>query len=125
QVRETVTHLFSFGRFEDVRVYASARDAGVALVYELVPIHPVDRVTFTGSRGAGINIGQLRQTVLERYGASPPVGRASGLATVVEDELRRHGYLHPVVKPSTLVRHSPDRATLVFDIAAGERARVG
>ena len=40
-VRETVTHLFSLGRFEDVIVEADAAEGGVALRYELVPAHPI------------------------------------------------------------------------------------
>src|SRR5262249_19438567 len=48
QVRLSVSHLFSLGRFEDVRVDAQAAGAGVALVFELVPIHPVARIVFAG-----------------------------------------------------------------------------
>src|SRR4029079_13763388 len=69
QVRESVTHLFSFGRFEDVRVSASSSSDGVTLLYDLVPSHPVDRVLFTGIRGPGIDVGDRRRAVLERYGA--------------------------------------------------------
>ena len=44
-VRESVVHLYSSGRFEDVRVLADAAPAaGVALHYELVPLHLVERI---------------------------------------------------------------------------------
>ena len=49
QVRETITHLFSLGRFEQVTVDASLAAAGVALRFDLVPIHPVTRIDFEGA----------------------------------------------------------------------------
>src|SRR3979409_535862 len=45
EVRESLTRLFSLGRFEDVRVDASMSGGGVALVYELSPIHPVTKIS--------------------------------------------------------------------------------
>jgi len=42
-VRETIAHLFSLGRFDDVRVDASIEGSGVGLRYELTPIHVVSR----------------------------------------------------------------------------------
>src|SRR5215471_14130555 len=49
EVRETITHLYSFGRFEDVQVKAEpAADGRVTLLYELQPIHIVTRVEFRG-----------------------------------------------------------------------------
>src|SRR5262245_13999923 len=85
--RESVTDLFSFGRFEDVRVRAAGTAGGVALLYDLVPVHPVDRVVFRGTRADGIDTKALRRSVLERNGASPPIGRASDLARILEDQL--------------------------------------
>src|SRR5207248_8213383 len=125
EVRESVTHLFSFGRFEDVRVRAGIAEGGVTLVYDLVPIHPVDRIVFTGARAAGIDTSRLRRAVVERYGASPPVGRATDLARIVEDELRQRGYLHAQVAPRAELRHEPDRATLVVALEPGARTRIG
>src|SRR5262249_34556987 len=48
QVRESIAHLFSLGRFEGVSVDATLIDGRVALSYELVPIHPVSRIRFVG-----------------------------------------------------------------------------
>ena len=53
QVRETVTHLFSLGRFEDVRVDAALDGGRVALRYELSPIHPVDECRVRRRREGG------------------------------------------------------------------------
>ena len=76
EVRGSVVRLFSLGRFEDVNVEASLVGSGVALVYDLIPIHPVTKITFAGALDApGIDVGQLRRAVVDRYGASPPLGR--------------------------------------------------
>src|SRR5215212_565512 len=48
QVRETVAHLFSLGRFEGVSVDAALESGLIVLRYELMPIHPVSRINFTG-----------------------------------------------------------------------------
>ena len=86
-VRDSISHLFSLGRFDDVRVDATLADAGrVALRYELSPIHPVTRIQFTGPLSVpGIDIGQLRRAVVDRYGTSPPLGRVEELKQLVSD----------------------------------------
>src|SRR5579872_5309515 len=74
-VRASLTRLFSLGRFEDVSIDASVAGAGVALVYELSPIHPVTKITFVGKLDApGVDVGELRSAVVDRYGTSPPLG---------------------------------------------------
>src|SRR6185503_12094125 len=64
QVRETVAHLFSLGRFEGVSVDASLEGGTVALRYDLIPIHPISRITFAGPLPiAGVDQGALRRAV--------------------------------------------------------------
>ena len=126
EVRVSITHLFSLGRFEDVRVDASLAGDGVALRYELSPAHPVSKIEFAGALGApGVDEGQLRRAVVERYGVSPPLGRAAELAGLVADTLRERGYLHADVTPRADLTHAPERATLVFTIDPRARTRVG
>jgi outer membrane protein insertion porin family len=125
QVRETVTHLFSLGRFEDVRVDATLENGRVALRYELSPIHPVATIRFAGAAGPGIDRGALRRVIVDRYGASPPAGRAADMRRLLEDALAERGYLHPSVTINAETEHSPERATLVFTIQPGDRTRVG
>src|SRR5260221_12841004 len=87
-VRATISHLFSLGRYEDVRVHAGAAPGGVALVYELVPLHPVARIEFAGDMAAaGIDRNRLRRALVDRYGTAPPVGRAADMARLVDSEL--------------------------------------
>jgi outer membrane protein insertion porin family len=125
-VRESIAHLFSLGRFEDVRVRAEAGERGVALVYELVPVHPVTRISFEGVRGvAGIDPERLQTALVDRFGSSPPIGRSADMARLVEDELRARGYLRARVTPQVSLEHDPDRATLVFRVDPGVRARIG
>ena len=46
EVRETIAHLFSLGRFQDIQVEAFDADGGVRLRFNLEPIHPVQKVEF-------------------------------------------------------------------------------
>ena len=125
-VRETVSHLFSFGEFEDVRVHATGGEAGVELLFELAPIHPVHRVVITGLTGvAGADEGRVRQALVDRFGASPSPGRASDIARFVETELGRRGYLHARVASKIALEHAPDRATLILSVEPGARTVVG
>ena len=125
-VRESITHLFSLGRFEDVRVDAALAGNGVTLRYELSPIHPVSKIEFAGALHApGVDQGQLRRAMVDRYGVSPPLGRAAELAGIVAETLRQRGYLHASVTPRADIAHAPERATLVFTVEPHSRTRVG
>ncbi len=124
-VRETVTRLFSLGRFEDIRVHADNEDGGVRLLYDLVPVHPVQKIDFRIlSKAPGVSESRLRRELTERYGASPPIARAPDLVRVIEDDLRAEGYLHPAVTPGSELEHAPDRARLVFTIDPGPRTTI-
>ena len=126
QVRETVAHLFSLGRFEGVSVDATIEDGRVALRYELVPIHPVSRIRFAlPSGGRGIDEGALRRAVVDRYGSTPPLSRVADMTRILADALRERGYLHPAITPHPEIEHAPERATLVFTIDPGPRTTIG
>jgi outer membrane protein assembly complex protein YaeT len=127
QVRESIAHLFSLRRFEDVRVDATLEDGKVALRYDLVPIHPVARIRFEGDvvNAPGVDVGVLRQAILDRYGTSPPLGRLAEMTRIIDDGLRERGYLHSTIVPHPEVEHAPERATLVFAIELGPRTTIG
>src|SRR5258707_9366626 len=49
-------------------------------VYQLSPVHPIEKIAFLGNTAApGIDVGQIRRAVVDRYGTSPPLGRTSDL----------------------------------------------
>ena len=111
QVRESIAHLFSLGRFEDVRVDATLVNGRVVLRYELVPVHPITRIRFEGPGGPGIDTGALRRLLTDRYGASPALGRVAEMTRVITDALREQGYLHPVAVTSRADDRARSRST--------------
>jgi len=123
-VRESIAHIYSLGRFEDVQVEAArAAGGGVALRFNLIPLHNVQRIEFSGS--LGLSAGLLRRTVVDRYGASPPIGRVDGAVRTLEQLYADHGYLRAKVDASTEILHAPDRALLTFNVDSGPRAAIG
>jgi outer membrane protein assembly complex protein YaeT len=126
-VRESLVHLYSLGRFEDVRADASlAAGGGVVVRYDLSPVHPVSRVDFVWRSAApGVDDDRLRRAVNERGGTSLRVGRAAELATAVKDAIRERGYLNAVVTPGVQVSHAPHRTVIVFTIDPGPRTIIG
>jgi outer membrane protein insertion porin family len=123
-VRETMTHLYTFGRFDDVQVQAeSAADGGVAITILLEPVHVVTKVEFDGL--LGLPEGALRDRMAERFGATPPVTKSADVASALKELYTERGYLSATVAPAPpIIAHDPDRATLVFDVAAGPRTRI-
>ena len=124
-VRESIMHIFGLGRFQDVQVEAAAAPGGVLLRYNLVPRHTVERVDFRGEPSLGLSEGLVRSVVTNRFGTSPPVGRAEDAARAIEQLYRDHGYLRATVTPVATERHDPDRTLLEFDIKPGPRAVIG
>jgi outer membrane protein assembly complex protein YaeT len=124
QVRESITHLFSLGRFEDVRVDAALDAGAVALRYELTPIHPVTRIDFAAPHAGGIDVGELRKAVADRYGLSPALGRAADIAASLQELLREKGYRRARVTPRADTSHAPHQAWLTFAIEPGPRTLI-
>jgi outer membrane protein insertion porin family len=126
QVRSSIAHLFSLGRFEDVRVDASLDNGRVVLRYDLIPIHPVGRIRFTFAGAApGVADSAMRRAIVDRYGTSPPLARVADMTRLIVDTLREEGYLRATVAPRSEVEHAPERATLVFSIDPGPRTSIG
>ena len=125
-VRESLVHLYSLGRFDDVRVDATLVGAGVSVRYDLSPVHPVTRVAFDWKSVApGVDEDRLRRAIAERGGTSLRVGRAAELALAVKDALRERGYLNAAVTPGVQIAHAPHTTTLVFTIDPGARTVLG
>ena len=105
------------------------------LHYDLIPLHSVQEVNFravsadaspaSGSKALGVDEGLLRRTMTNRFGASPPVGRAPEVARTLEQVYRDQGFLRAAVRPVALEKHDPDRTLLTFEIDPGPRAAIG
>jgi outer membrane protein insertion porin family len=123
-VRQSIAHLFSLQRFQDVRVEARAAGEAVEIVYHLVPLRTVSRIQFRGA--LGLSEGTLRRTVTERFGTSPPIGRATEIARILEEQLYPdHGYLRADIRAVTVDDPRDAASTvLVFEVDAGPRARI-
>ena len=121
QVRESLLHLFTLGRFQDVQVDAASLQQGVALYYDLIPLQDVERLEFQGLLGLPRN--QLREAIAERYGQNPRVDLADEAVQALTNLYRDHGYLNARVVAE--VEGSPERDTMVFEINAGPRVRIG
>jgi len=121
-VRETVAHFMSLNRFDGAEVVTEASDAGLRLRFLLTPLHPVDRIEFQGT--LGLPEDALRRVVVDRFGASPRVGRLDEIVESLRTEYRRRGYVGARIAPRVVETHDPDRATLVFDVAAGRRLTI-
>jgi outer membrane protein insertion porin family len=122
-VRESIAHLFSLGRYQDVQVEAVEVPGGVSLRYHLVPVHNVTRVEFSGD--LGVSKGDLRQFLEDRFGRTPAVGRAGDVVSALERQFYpESGYMRASVKWTPTVVHDPDRTFLTLEIDAGPRAAI-
>ena len=121
-VRESITHLISLNRYDDVEVFQDPVTGGVRLRFVLFPLHPVDRVEFRGK--LGLPEGELRKAVRDRYGAAPAAGRQDDVVALLKTTYRDRGYPQAMVTPSIEETHNPDRATMVMTIDSGPRASI-
>jgi outer membrane protein insertion porin family len=121
-VKETFTHLISLNRFADVQPLSEPVAGGVRVTWRLIPLHPIDRVEFSGT--TGLSEGDLRQTLTERYRGVPTEGHVDEARDALLTELRRRGYRNARITPRVVPTHDPDRATLTFEVEAGARAPI-
>ena len=122
QIRESLLHLFTLGRFQDVQVDATPLQQGVALRYELIPLQVVERLEFQGL--LGLSRGRLRDSIVERYGPNPRFDVVDEAVQTLTDLYRDEGYLNArVVGRGRAVTSRED--TMAFAINAGARVRIG
>ena len=104
-VRASIAHLYSLARFQDVQVDAvSAAHGAVDLRYNLIAVRAADRVEFRGSLGLSESL--LRDIVTERFGRTPPPGRAQEVARALEKLYEDRGYFR-VLDPARFRRAAP------------------
>ncbi|MEK6631417.1 MAG: POTRA domain-containing protein [Acidobacteriota bacterium] len=119
-VRETIAHLMSLGRFQDVRVQAVPAPGGVRVDLDLVPLRTIRRVVFQGRLGLPDDV--LRAGVVDRFGPAPQEGRALDVARTLEELLTDHGYMRATVRPRPAGATTPDGSDMVFDVDSGAQA---
>jgi outer membrane protein insertion porin family len=122
-VRETLAHFFSLGRFEDVVVTAVQREAGVEVTFALTPVHLIDRLEFRGT--LGVDARTLEQAVLEVGSGRLVSVRPEAAREAVEQTLLEEGFAHPAARVSVEATHAVHRATMIVDVDAGPRLRIG
>lgn len=121
-VRETITHLMSLNRYEDVRVYQEPAGNGLRLRYLLIPLHPIDRVEYRGA--LAVSEDALRQAVAGRFGTAAVPARTEELQRHLQAFYRDRGYVRATVASRVEQTHMPDRASLIFDIVSGPRSAI-
>ena len=121
-VRETMAHLISLNRFENIEPLSEPVANGVRVTWVLEPLHPVDRIEFTGM--TGLPTGDLRRALTERFAGFPTEGHVDEAREMLLMQYRRRGYPNAKVMARIEPTHNPDRATLYFDVVAGMRARI-
>ena len=121
-VRETISHIYSLGRYQEVSVDATASGEGVRLRFDLLPIQTVTEISFRGNLGLGE--GDLRRAVTDRFGASPSASRAASAAEFLQSYYSDHGYLAAAIRPILEPGDRPEEAVLTFEVQAGQRARI-
>ncbi|MBI4476350.1 MAG: BamA/TamA family outer membrane protein [Acidobacteria bacterium] len=123
-VRESIVHLMGLGRFEDVRVHAVPDGRGLTLRYELRSLRTVKAIELRGH--LGLPERELRDAVVERFGASPPVGRAGDIALALREFLAQRGFDRATVAPRQIGAGERSAGpVLVMDVDAGLRTVVG
>ncbi len=121
-VRATIGHLDSLGRYDDVIAEANATDGGVEVIFRLIPRHPITRMEVVGD--VGISPGELRDLVERQYGGVPTTTRPSAVEATTEQVLHDQGYLDARVTARTKVPPGSASATLVLDVTAGALAHI-
>lgn len=121
-VRETISHLYSLGRYQEVSVDATEVPGGVRLRYDLVPIQTVAEIDFRGALGLGE--GELRRALNDRFGSTPSASRAAAAAEFLQGYYSDHGYLAAAIRPSLEPGERPEEALLIFEVQSGARARI-
>jgi outer membrane protein insertion porin family len=123
EVRESVLHLATLGRFDRVRVDARAEGTMVALSYRLVETRYVTRVSFRGD--LAVPRRRLRQALGNRALGVLTEDRLHAAERALQLVYESSGYFGARIASTIEDRPDPTRSRLVFAIDAGDRARVG
>jgi outer membrane protein insertion porin family len=123
-VRATIDHLIGLGRFEDVRVFASPTDQGVALRWQLLPVKRITKITVAGR--TVLPASAVRAELADRFGTLPSANRVDEMVTRLQAFYAARGFLRATILPRIQDEDpAPERAELVLTIDAGDRITIG
>ena len=120
EVRESLTHLFSLGRYGGISVNAYARDGGVGLSYDLQVFSVIDRVELVGT--TELPDEELRRQVIRNHGESFPESVVGSVVETLQTYYAGRGYFDASVEAA--IRRSPRVNALRISVSAGPRVRV-
>jgi outer membrane protein insertion porin family len=123
-VRDTIDHLVGLGRYDDVRLFATAMPGGtgVSLRWVLRLIQIVTRVSIEG--GGDLSSTALQAVVRERFGELFSASRAADIGAAVTDFYRDHGYRAASVATRLVPERTAGAIRLVLEIEPGPRTTV-
>ena len=123
-VRGTIEHLVGVGRFENVQVFTTGSDQGVALRWQLTPIQRITKITVTGS--AAVPAAEIRREITDRFGARPSSNRIAEIGQRVTEFYAARGFQDVSVLPRVQDEDpQPEESELVLTIVEGRRRNVG
>ena len=120
QVRESLSHLFSLGVFEDVQVVAGLGSSGLSLRYDLQPLVVIDRIEFEGD--IEISTGELRDAIRQSHGASFEASMVESATRTIQDVYQSRGFFQSSV--STRLERTGSGRTLYVAVEPGPRALI-
>ena len=120
QVRESVTHLFSLGRFENVAVDGRVGTDGVVLRYSLAPLQIIERIEIDGR--AGVSAAAVRRAVTDAHGPVFRPDQAPAVADTLRRFYRERGFLSAAV--DTRVERRGAQPALRVEVRPGSRVRI-
>ncbi len=123
-VRQTIEHFVTLGRYADVRVFGEPDGGdGVRLRYEVVAVERVTRLEFQGH--PDIDARALRSDLTDRFGALPVASRLPEMAQAVVARYQARGYPGARVEPRTTPEGRDGTVAATFVITPGRQTVVG
>ncbi len=122
-VARTLRNLHAYGAGGEIVAFTRPEADGVAVVFGLWVRYEVQEVRIVGE--LGLRRQQLRRVLLQR--PDQPLGESKVIRGVfgLQDLYRTSGYMEATVRVAVEVDEARKRATVVYHVDSGRRARVG
>lgn len=122
-VQSSIKSLYATGDFRDIRVESAPANGGVDVTFALFVNYRVSTIRFTGLHNSDRDRASRELTI--HTGDVFSDNAVEHSATAIEDLLHRSGYLEATVDPESTFVREEGRATVIFNVNEGPRARVG